>query len=545
MKRFLALCVVATMILACMPFCAYAVSFSDMSSDHWAMANVARLVTEGTINGFPDGRFNPTGTVTRAEFVKMLGKSAHRFEKDFADVNASHWAYDYIMYSQLDGDASGNFRPSEPITRADAAGLLYKRFGGGAKEKAPYAIWGDASSPDAAAWVYNTGLMVGSDYVNLRLGDTLTRAEAATLIVRAKDLVPGKTKIITENFTDEAYKNIYEGSRLFDSAYEPNGNITYEELSAAAMRFQYKYRNPVVSYEFEKLYDGEYAKFWSVASKYALDEKGIKATLENGRKLATVEDALAILTVGAMGCDYPEDIAIAKDGKTYSDVSIKDPSSRFADVMSFAYNFGIVLNKDGSLGAKKLITKKDAAKIVMQYMLTYGTQTAYHCGYNASYLTPHIRLDASSYPANRAYFAEISQNIPNKVYDTQFVTQKTIKQNPKEFMSVASALGNIYATAFMEVAAAAYEKGAEIYVDYYPSLSVKLGDESGIFRVKITIEKPFDGMKLSDIMTLSTAVANRPIVKGESFWCDVITNAPISGTLYLDYSKMVMDQIIE
>jgi exopolysaccharide biosynthesis protein len=48
-------------------------SFSDGSSvPTWAATHIAAMVTRGVISGTSDGRLDPTGTVTRAQVVKML-----------------------------------------------------------------------------------------------------------------------------------------------------------------------------------------------------------------------------------------------------------------------------------------------------------------------------------------------------------------------------------------------------------------------------------------------------------------------------------------
>jgi hypothetical protein len=47
--------------------------FSDGASvPTWAATHIAAMVTRGVISGTTDGRLDPTGTVTRAQVVKML-----------------------------------------------------------------------------------------------------------------------------------------------------------------------------------------------------------------------------------------------------------------------------------------------------------------------------------------------------------------------------------------------------------------------------------------------------------------------------------------
>ena len=161
---------------------ANAISFADIEG-HWAESYINVLISDGTINGYEDGTFRPSGTVTRAEFTKMIGKGPTRFESDFKDVPTTHWGYEYIMYSGLEGEGK-NFNPSTPILRKDVVNLIWKRNGSITGCYAPSIITNQSNNKDAIAWAYSNGLLLGDDGINLRLNDTLTRAEAATFIVK-------------------------------------------------------------------------------------------------------------------------------------------------------------------------------------------------------------------------------------------------------------------------------------------------------------------------------------------------------------------------
>ena len=76
MKKVLAFTLVLTLVLSMAMVPVLALSFSDLAESHWAYANVQALVAEGTVSGYEDGTFRPNGTVTRAEFVKMIGEGS-------------------------------------------------------------------------------------------------------------------------------------------------------------------------------------------------------------------------------------------------------------------------------------------------------------------------------------------------------------------------------------------------------------------------------------------------------------------------------------
>ena len=75
----------------------FAMDFNDIDASHWAYTNVQTLVNDGTVSGYGDGSFRPNGTVTRAEFVKMLGLGSVTRPMAYADVAPQHWAYTYVM----------------------------------------------------------------------------------------------------------------------------------------------------------------------------------------------------------------------------------------------------------------------------------------------------------------------------------------------------------------------------------------------------------------------------------------------------------------
>ena len=114
------------MMIMSLCVCVTAASFSDISADHWAYQNIKTLVDEGTINGYNDGTFKPNKSVTRAEFVKMIGKWNKKSEIAYSDITKEHWAYDYIIWSGLDA-AGDKIYPDVEIKRSDVINLIWKR----------------------------------------------------------------------------------------------------------------------------------------------------------------------------------------------------------------------------------------------------------------------------------------------------------------------------------------------------------------------------------------------------------------------------------
>ena len=206
MKKIISLILAVSMLISLVPT-VYAAHFSDFGADHWAYEYVNVLVNDGTINGYTDGTFRPAGIVTRAEFVKMIGEGSVVRTEAFDDVPTSHWAYKYIMSSGLKPAFDNMFMPTQPITRGEVAELLWLRAGEPAGVTAPPVVHRQGDNFDAISWVYTNGIMVGSDYIDLRLNDTLTRAEASALIVRARNVSATTEKT---NFYASVNQGIFE-----------------------------------------------------------------------------------------------------------------------------------------------------------------------------------------------------------------------------------------------------------------------------------------------------------------------------------------------
>lgn len=78
------------------------ITFNDVNSQHWAATYIEEISALGIMTGMYASTFNPEGTLTRAEAVKVLNRL---FERElvtnevplFSDVPSNHWAFDEIQ----------------------------------------------------------------------------------------------------------------------------------------------------------------------------------------------------------------------------------------------------------------------------------------------------------------------------------------------------------------------------------------------------------------------------------------------------------------
>ena len=175
----------------------YPQKFWDVSKDHWAFAYIADLADRGVINGYEDGSFKPSKTVTRAEWSKIMVDAAGVQVSDnnvyFTDM-ANHWANKYVNAARnyLTGYTDGSYRPNQAATREDVT-VAMVRLKGYDLSEVDYSNLSkftdvDSISNSAKGYVsvaIQNNLISGFEDNTFRGQDTLTRAEAATLLYRA------------------------------------------------------------------------------------------------------------------------------------------------------------------------------------------------------------------------------------------------------------------------------------------------------------------------------------------------------------------------
>lgn len=126
--------------------------------------------------------------------VVMLGTANTAvFAKSFPD-STGHWAETAIGrwsdYGVINGDDQGNFRPGDSITRAETATLLNNLIGYKSKSTKSFADVSDGDwFADAVLKLNYAEVMTGYEDGAIRPRNAITRQEAAVMIARATGLV--------------------------------------------------------------------------------------------------------------------------------------------------------------------------------------------------------------------------------------------------------------------------------------------------------------------------------------------------------------------
>ena len=166
------------------------VIFSDIPSNAWYKDFVSKLISLDIIGGYSDGTFKPNKTVSRAEFAKMIciaiGWTLENPTKSsFKDVSKASWAWKYIetakMHSIINGYNDGTFKPDSSITRAEIAAIIAKAkklAKGSSKLKDINNCW----ARDYINSCVEVGVIGGYPNNIFKPNNTATRAEAAKMI---------------------------------------------------------------------------------------------------------------------------------------------------------------------------------------------------------------------------------------------------------------------------------------------------------------------------------------------------------------------------
>ncbi len=109
-------------------------ALSDIAN-HWAAQYIARVFTDGYIQGYEDQTFKPDQEITRAEASKLIAMWLNGNLTDaecngtiFSDVSCDSWYGKFVSYLHLKeiilGYEDGTFGPDQSITRAEALKIM-------------------------------------------------------------------------------------------------------------------------------------------------------------------------------------------------------------------------------------------------------------------------------------------------------------------------------------------------------------------------------------------------------------------------------------
>ncbi|MGI6014650.1 MAG: S-layer homology domain-containing protein, partial [Oscillospiraceae bacterium] len=217
--------------------------FTDVSSDAWYTANVAKAYNVGLMMGDTETTFNPTGNLTRAEAATIAARMHsiyHTGTQDFSQyqTNSAKWYTQYVRYLEANAvftwPSDTNFAAA--TTREEFAGLLANTLPATelqeintVENKAIPDLY-DSPYYDEVYLLYRAGVLAGNKSGKFMPEKNLSRAESAAIVSRMIDSslrqrFTLRTNWVTMYAADGRTRLVAESEI---AAYEKVGWYTYE-----------------------------------------------------------------------------------------------------------------------------------------------------------------------------------------------------------------------------------------------------------------------------------------------------------------------------
>lgn len=218
----------------------YEVIFNDVPQTHWAFAYIMEMNLYEVVSGYPDGKFRPDRTVSRAEFAKILSsftgiKPEMVKKSSFIDIKPSDWYSPFVEagkkyltgYETIGGGYV--FKPDKPILREDIAVAIVRAKGYDVK-------FADRSIAEAMFSDYESISEAAKDYVSIAVENKLisgysdgsfkaqkpvSRGETCALLWRAF-MYGDENKVIIEENHDQSIDNV--GENPFEDSNTTSSN---------------------------------------------------------------------------------------------------------------------------------------------------------------------------------------------------------------------------------------------------------------------------------------------------------------------------------
>lgn len=170
-------------------------SFGDINNS-FAKEAILQLVNQGIVSGKGDGKFDPTGNISRQDFAIILANalkldvSSTPATATFSDIPNGHYAFAAVEAAAkaglIYGTGGGKFGSGENLSRQDMAVIFIRALGVEAAGKGADLKFSDAASiadyaKDAVAAALELGLLVGNNNGTFNPRGIATREQVAVV----------------------------------------------------------------------------------------------------------------------------------------------------------------------------------------------------------------------------------------------------------------------------------------------------------------------------------------------------------------------------
>ena len=163
--------------------------FKDIDYTQWYAPYVEKAYSSGWINGYNDGTFKPTQTITKVEALKIIGKaqnwqlptSTTNIQSIFKDIEIPSWYKPYVSYAETNNyleEKGPNFSPTSEMTRGSISEIIYRTIIGG----------NSSPTTDTSA---DFGLIAKDSFQNIKLNEDLTNTFYQNEVYTIKGTIVG------------------------------------------------------------------------------------------------------------------------------------------------------------------------------------------------------------------------------------------------------------------------------------------------------------------------------------------------------------------
>lgn len=179
-------------------------TFNDVKETDWYADSIGRMISLNLMVGTSPTTFAPHSLFDRGMMITVLyrlsGEPAVTGSSLFKDVSPGAWYYNAVMWGSANnivgGYDNGNYGTSDPITREQVVTILYRYAVNTGLDVSAVDAIGSFNDKDqvldyasaAMNWAVAKGIVQGTPDGMLNPNATATRAEVATMLVRAIEL---------------------------------------------------------------------------------------------------------------------------------------------------------------------------------------------------------------------------------------------------------------------------------------------------------------------------------------------------------------------
>ena len=165
--------------------------FGDVDAGRYYTSPIQWLADNNITFGPSVECFSPYSGVTRGQFAaflwRMQGSPTGSPPHGFTDVVAP-WQQDAVSWLKAAGVTTGTsdttFSPNDPLTRGQAAAMLWRLAGRPSASPSPFVDVVRSWQITAVGWMYSQGITTGTSSTEFSPNRINTRGEAATFLYR-------------------------------------------------------------------------------------------------------------------------------------------------------------------------------------------------------------------------------------------------------------------------------------------------------------------------------------------------------------------------